>query len=82
MNSAFLKTLKAKKRRARDPNAPPAPNLMSQAKDLRLTKQGLDRQEIELEIVKQRIDNIEQRQRRLESNSESFQNWVLNKLKR
>lgn len=82
MNSAFLKTLKAKKRRPRDPNAPAPPNLLSQAKELRIAKQGLDRQEIELEIVKQRMDHMENRQRRLESSAESFQNWVLTKLRK
>lgn len=44
MNPAFLKAMKAKKKRAIDPNAPPRPNLMTH--DVKIREQKEDIQSI------------------------------------
>lgn len=81
MNPSFLKSLKVKKKRLRDPNLPPPPNLFSQAKELRLTKDEIDRLQLELNLTRQRLDNLESRNRALESQFEAMQNWIRNRSK-
>lgn len=76
MNPAFLKSLKAKKKRERDPNLPPPPNLFSQAKELRQAKENMDLMELELSLTRQRLDRLEARNRELESRMEALQNWI------
>jgi septal ring factor EnvC (AmiA/AmiB activator) len=80
MNPKFLKTLKAKKKRTLDPNIV-RPNLFSQAKELRSTKQDVDRVDLDLSLTKQRLDQLEARNRRLESSIEVLQNWIRNRMK-
>ena len=74
MNPAFLKTLRAKKKRERDPNLPPPPNLFSQAKELRQTRQSMDLVEIEMSMLKQRLERVESRNRELVMRMETRQN--------
>ncbi len=81
MNPAFLKTLRAKKKRERDPNLPPPPNLFSQAKELRQTRQSMDLVEIEMSMLKQRLERVESRNRELEMRMETLQNWVQKRTK-
>jgi predicted RNase H-like nuclease (RuvC/YqgF family) len=81
MNPAFLKTLRAKKKRERDPNLPPPPNLFSQAKELRQTRQSMDLVEIEMSMLKQRLERVESRNRDLEMRMETLQNWVQKRTK-
>lgn len=80
MNPKFLKTLKAKKKRTMDPNVV-RPNLFSQAKELRITKQEVDRMDLDLVLTKQRLDYLESRNRRLESSLEVLQNWIKHRMK-
>ena len=60
MNPAFLKSMKAKKKRAVDPNAPPRPNLMSH--DVKIREQKED-----LQTLARIVREQEERIRRLES---------------
>lgn len=77
MNPLFLKKLAAKKKRERDPNAPPPPTLLGQVKELRLTKEEMDRQATELHVLRQRIEYLEMKNRRLESYVETIRDWVM-----
>ena len=79
MNPAFARLLKQKKKRARDPNAPPPPTLLGQVKELRLTREEVDRLELQITIMHQRIDTLESRNRRLENTIEALQNWIRNR---
>jgi predicted RNase H-like nuclease (RuvC/YqgF family) len=81
MNPAFLKSLKGKKKKERDPNLPPPPNLFSQAKELRQARQSMDLMEIEFSMLKQRLDRVETRNKELESRVEALQNWIRNRSK-
>jgi hypothetical protein len=76
MNPAFAKLLRQKKKRVRDPNLPPPPTLLGQVKELRLTKEEMDRLGLELTLTRQRLEQLEIRNRKLESSLESLQNWV------
>jgi len=76
MHPSFAKLLKQKKKRIRDPNAPPPPTLLSQVKELRLTKEDIDRLQLQLMLTQQRIDYLETQNRRLESSFEVLQNWI------
>ena len=76
MNPLFLKKLAAKKKRERDPNAPPPPTLLGQVKELRLTREEADRQATELQVLRQRIEYLEIKNRRLENYIEAIRDFV------
>jgi hypothetical protein len=76
MNPAFAKLLKQKRKRTRDPNLPPPPTLLGQVKELRLTKEEQDRLGLELTLTKIRLDQLEARNRKLESSLATLQNWI------
>lgn len=76
MHPSFAKLLKQKKKRPRDPNAPPPPTLLGQVKELRLTKEDMDRLQLQLMLAQQRLDYLEAKNRRLESSFEALQNWI------
>jgi len=76
MNPLFLKKLAAKKKRERDPNLPPPPTLLGQVKELRLTKEEMDRQAFELAALKQRMEYLEMKNRRLEGQIEIMRGWL------
>lgn len=79
MHPSFARLLKQKRKRNRDPNAPPPPTLLGQVKELRLTKEEMDRLQLQLSITQQRLDHVEARNRRLETSLEALQNWVKNR---
>jgi len=81
MNPAFRKLLKSKKRRERDPNAPPAPTLLGQVKELRLTREEQEKLAIHVEILYKKLDFLEARNRRLETNLHDLENYIRNKIK-
>jgi hypothetical protein len=81
MNPLFLKKLAAKKKRERDPNAPPPPTLLGQVKELRLTREETQRIILDLHVLKQRVEQLESKNRRLESYVETVRDWV-NKLRK
>ena len=60
MNPKMLKTMRAKKKRPVDPNAPPRPNLMSHDKTIRDQKRTI-------EDMAQRVNYLEQRLAQTES---------------
>lgn len=77
MNPLFLKKLAAKKKRERDPNAPPPPTLLGQVKELRITREEMDRQALELQVLRQKVEYLEMKNRRLESYIETIRDWVI-----
>jgi hypothetical protein len=76
MNPAFAKLLKQKRKRVRDPNLPPPPTLLGQVKELRLTKEEMDRLGLELTLTRQRLEQLETNNRRLENSVEALRNWI------
>lgn len=80
MNPAFRRLL-AKKPRARDPDAPPPPTLLSQVKELRLTKEEINRLLLVIEQQNYKIEKLEQNHRRVESQLRDFENFVRSRLK-
>jgi hypothetical protein len=81
MNPAFARLLKNRKKRERDPNAPPAPTLLGQVKELRLTKEEQDRQGLELVIMRQRLEYMEAKNRRLEIQLKDLENYIRSRIK-
>jgi hypothetical protein len=63
MNPAMLKTMKAKKKRAVDPNAPPRPNLLSHEKVLKDTKLTLEQMARKMSYLERRLEETEARLR-------------------
>ena len=63
MNPAMLKTMKAKKKRAVDPNAPPRPNLLSHEKTLKDTKLTLEQMARKMSYLERRLEETEARLR-------------------
>jgi TolA-binding protein len=59
MNPAMLKTMKAKKKRPVDPNAPPRPNLMSHDKVIRDQKAQIGTMEQRLQYMEHRLQETE-----------------------
>lgn len=70
MNPLFKKLYKHKKTRTRDPNAPPPPNLFSTVKDLKDTKAVVDAHGSDLQDLKNRIAQLESKNRFLETQVE------------
>mgnify|MGYP003352828096 CR=1 FL=1 len=67
MNPLFQKLYKHKKTRVRDPNLPPPPNLFSTVRDLKDTKTVVDSNSVDIQLLKQRVDRLEARNRYLEN---------------
>lgn len=63
MNPAMLRTMKAKKKRPVDPNAPPRPNLLSHEKVLKDTKLTIEQLARQVAILQQRVDSAESKLR-------------------
>ena len=76
MNPLFLKKLRAKKKRPRDPDAPPPPTLLGQVKELKITKELIEWQTTEMQVLKQRLEYLESKNRRLENYIETIKDWV------
>lgn len=81
MNPSFAKLLKQRKKRERDPNLPPPPTLLGQVKELRLTKEEQQRHELELVLLRQRLELIEMKNRRLESQLRDLENFIRSRVK-
>lgn len=81
MNPAFLKLLKAKRKRPVDPNAPPRPTLLGQVKEIRLTKEEQEKLSLELTVLRHRIEYVEAKNKRLESQLRDLENYVRNRIK-
>lgn len=61
--SDIFKAMKAKKKRAVDPNAPPRPNLMTHDVKLRTAEQTIQDQANIINTLQIRLDNLERRVR-------------------
>jgi predicted RNase H-like nuclease (RuvC/YqgF family) len=59
--SDIFKAMKAKKKRAVDPNAPPRPNLMTHEVKLRSAQETIDTQAQQLQTLQQRIERLERK---------------------
>lgn len=81
MNPAFLKLLKAKRKRPVDPNAPPRPTLLGQVKELRMTKEEQEKVALEVTVLRHRLEYVEAKNRRLESQLRDLENYVRNRIK-
>ena len=58
MNPAMLKLMKAKKKRAVDPNAPPRPNLMSHDKVIRGQATQVQYMQQEIDRLKAQVESM------------------------
>lgn len=67
MNPLFRKLYKHKKTRARDPNAPPPPNLFSTVRDLKDTRATLDNGLSRIGELEKKIERLETQNRYLQS---------------
>ena len=63
MNDIF-KAMKAKKKRAVDPDAPPRPNLLSHDVKIRTVQQTIEDQDRLITTMQVRIDELERKMRR------------------
>ena len=61
--SDIFKALKAKKKRAVDPNAPPRPNLLTHEVKLRTAQQTIEDQANVINTLQIRLDNLERKVR-------------------
>ena len=61
--SDIFKAMKAKKKRAVDPNAPPRPNLMTHDVKLRTAEQTIQDQAHTITTLQIRLDNLERKVR-------------------
>ena len=79
MNPMFKQLYKHKKTRARDPNAPPPPNLFSTVRDLKDTKSVVDVHTAELQDLKDRVARLENKNRYLENYVEMLRSRLTKK---
>lgn len=77
MDPIFLQSFKAKKKRERDPNAPPPPTLLGQVKELRITRETIDQQAAEISVLRNRLEYLEAKTRRLESYIETIKDFAI-----
>lgn len=77
MNPLFLTSFKAKKKRERDPNAPPPPTLLGQVKELRVTRETMELQTQEIAVLRNRLDYLEAKTKRLESYIETIKDFAI-----
>jgi hypothetical protein len=76
MNPLFKKLYKHKKTRVRDPNLPPPPNLFSTVRDLKDAKSIVDAHSAELQMLRQRVERLENRNNYLENYVELLRNHL------
>lgn len=81
MNPAFAKLLKQKKKRVRDPNLPPPPTLLGQVKELRLTKEEIERLDLQVTIMSQRLEYLESKNNRLQSQLRDLENYIRSRVR-
>ncbi|CAB4221012.1 hypothetical protein UFOVP1636_104 [uncultured Caudovirales phage] len=82
MNPLLNKLYRQKKTRVRDPNAPPPPTLLGQVKELKDTKQSVESVSAEMAVMRQRLEYLEMKNRRLENNIETIRAWILRNQRR
>jgi len=82
MHPLLKKLYKQKKTRVRDPNAPPPPTLLGQVKELRDTKQSVDTIGDEMAVIRQRLEYLESKNRRLENTIETIRDWIVRNQRR
>lgn len=63
MNPKMLKLMKAKKKRAVDPNAPPRPNLLSHEKVLKDAKLTMSQMSHQIVSLQNRLNDVENKLR-------------------
>jgi hypothetical protein len=61
--SDIFKAMKAKKKRAVDPNAPPRPNLLTHDVKLRTAQQTIDEQNQTIAMMQNRLSELERKVR-------------------
>ena len=61
--SDIFKAMKAKKKRAVDPNAPPRPNLLTHEVKLRTAQQTIEDQAHAINTLQVKLDNLERKVR-------------------
>jgi hypothetical protein len=81
MNSAFLKLLRTKRKRPVDPDAPPRPTLLGQVKELRMTKEEQEKVALEVTVLRHRLEYVEAKNKRLESQLRDLENYVRSRVK-
>lgn len=81
MNPAFLKLLRTKRRRPVDPDAPPRPTLLGQVKELRMTKEEQEKVALEVTVLRHRLEYVEAKNKRLETQLRDLENYVRNRIK-
>jgi hypothetical protein len=81
MNPAFAKLLRNKRKRTRDPNLPPPPTLLGQVKELRITREDLNQVQLELSITRSRLDQLESKNRKLESHIRDLENFIRSRVR-
>jgi hypothetical protein len=82
MHPLLKKLYKQKKTRVRDPNAPPPPTLLGQVKELKDTKQSVDSIGEEMAVLRQRLEYLESKNRRLENTIETIRDWIVRNQRR
>lgn len=81
MNAAFLKLLRTKRKRPVDPDAPPRPTLLGQVKELRMTKEEQEKVALEVTVLRHRLEYVEAKNKRLESQLRDLENYVRSRVK-
>jgi hypothetical protein len=66
MNPLFSKLYKHKKKRPRDPNAPPPPTLLGQVKELKDTQAQIELQARQVDTLNSELNLLKSRYRNLE----------------
>lgn len=66
MNPLFRKLYKHKRSRARDPNAPPPPNLFSTNKELKIAKSAIESQEQKINRLERQLELLNNRNKFLQ----------------
>lgn len=79
MNPIFKNLYKHKKKRVRDPNLPPPPNLFSTVRDLKDTQNNLSTLSAKVNELESRLSKAESKNRYLESYVELLKNRLLKK---
>lgn len=77
MNPQFKNQYKQKKKRIRDPNAPPPPTLLGQVKELRTTKEAIDLLTSNVTQLQNRVEELEMKSRRVSNTVETLKDWLL-----
>lgn len=63
MNPKMLKAMRAKKKRAADPDAPPRPNLLSHEKTIKGMSATAQSQQAQIELLKHKVLDLERKMR-------------------